>query len=756
MKSRSLLWLALGAIGLPLLSGGTGGCSFGSPIGTPVVDNAYTCGCLCGAEPRRATVQIAVNSDDVEQIGSTMELGGSDLDIGAHVVGLRFRNVQLPPNAYINTAIVQFRARENGDAATNVTIVGELSTDAQPFGSANNNLTSRTPTSASVSWTPGTWVAGRAGDAERTPNLIPIISELVNQPGWSTGSAVVLRIAGTGLRLAFENDLDHSKAAVLTIDYSPAIQTSVPVCATPEVMAQAVNGVIPQEAAAADCLGRVTANMNGLTSACGYPVEGCVCGLVIPNEGDASYDKAACDSGSCASVQTNGTCSNFDPSGYWACIVAGGTEASCAPKIAANTAPGGAPVCLAIDGVPGMAARLLGNHRTCEVDGTSHIEVGDREPTHDPDTTGTVDILGDPCPGGGCAVSASLGLAMEPVTFSVRFASDPMFYDLSASGETSFVTLSGQDAVFAQDTVFGTGNGRRGGTSLAIASTNDEPLVLGVDWTGRSCDLNGNLATTVDGETPDGTCADGTTPCTVDTDCADDNVPCTLEQQDLEEMTVDVALSGYLVNQPPSVNAGADQTIECTSTAGASFTLTGTASDADQNIGVTSWRSGSRVGAQVGQTLVLGQSLGVGAEKTYVLKAVDTYAAADEDDTKVKVVDTTPPVLSVSVSPARMSKENNHKLVLVTATITATDTCDASPDVRLVSIASSEPDNGTGDGDQPNDVQGAVFNTDDRQFLLRNERSGKGRGRIYTITYSATDDTGNKTTQQATVTVPNT
>ena len=102
-----------------------------------------------------------------------------------------------------------------------------------------------------------------------------------------------------------------------------------------------------------------------------------------------------------------------------------------------------------------------------------------------------------------------------------------------------------------------------------------------------------------------------------------------------------------------------------------------------------------------------------------------------------------------------MANPNNHKLVLVTATITTSDTCDASPDVRLVSITSTEPDNGTGDGDQPNDIQGAAFNTDDRQFLLRNERSGKGRGRIYTITYSATDDSGNATVRQATVTVPN-
>ena len=81
-------------------------------------------------------------------------------------------------------------------------------------------------------------------------------------------------------------------------------------------------------------------------------------------------------------------------------------------------------------------------------------------------------------------------------------------------------------------------------------------------------------------------------------------------------------------------------------------------------------------------------------------------------------------------------------------TVVATDTYDANPVVRLVSILSNESDN-LGDGDQPDDIQGAAFGTDDRQFLLRRERSGNGSGRIYTITYSATDASGNTTVSQA-------
>jgi endo-1,4-beta-xylanase len=46
------------------------------------------------------------------------------------------------------------------------------------------------------------------------------------------------------------------------------------------------------------------------------------------------------------------------------------------------------------------------------------------------------------------------------------------------------------------------------------------------------------------------------------------------------------------------------------------------------------------------------------------------------------------------------------------------------------------------------------FGADDRTFLLRSERSGRGNGRVYTVTYEARDASGNKTTKQATVTVP--
>jgi len=246
------------------------------------------------------------------------------------------------------------------------------------------------------------------------------------------------------------------------VTFTAPLSVDVPVCATPDIVAQNVDGVLPPAVADADCHGRVTDNLKALGAACGYPTASCTCSLVTPDQGDPTFDRDVCEGATCSTVPVDATCSNFDPNGFWDCLKSGGTEASCAHFIAANSAAGGAPVCLATARTPGMAARLFGNHSTCDVSGSSHIQVGDREPKHDPHTTGTVDILGDPCPGGSCPVGASIGLAMAPITFSVHFASDPTFFDLSASGDTALTTLDGVDAVFAQDTVRGTGNGRRG------------------------------------------------------------------------------------------------------------------------------------------------------------------------------------------------------------------------------------------------------------------------------------------------------
>ena len=132
------------------------------------------------------------------------------------------------------------------------------------------------------------------------------------------------------------------------------------------------------------------------------------------------------------------------------------------------------------------------------------------------------------------------------------------------------------------------------------------------------------------------------------------------------------------------------------------------------------------------------------------------FGSADLDDTwTFGSVDTTPLEISVSVDLNELWPPN-HKMKTIVVTVEATDDSDLSPTVVLTSIVSNEPDDapGGGDGHTTYDIQEADIGTDDREFLLRAERSGKGNGRIYTITYTATDASGNIQSASATVTVP--
>lgn len=134
--------------------------------------------------------------------------------------------------------------------------------------------------------------------------------------------------------------------------------------------------------------------------------------------------------------------------------------------------------------------------------------------------------------------------------------------------------------------------------------------------------------------------------------------------------------------------------------------------------------------------------------------ALDNCAQPGTAFQDVSVSDETPPEIAVSVSPTELWPPN-HKLREITATVTAADNC-SNVSLALDSIVSDEPDNGTGigDGNTVNDIQNAAFGTEDLMFDLRSERDQEQDGRTYTITYEATDGSGNTATDEATVHVP--
>ncbi|MBC8003704.1 MAG: CHRD domain-containing protein [Opitutaceae bacterium] len=119
--------------------------------------------------------------------------------------------------------------------------------------------------------------------------------------------------------------------------------------------------------------------------------------------------------------------------------------------------------------------------------------------------------------------------------------------------------------------------------------------------------------------------------------------------------------------------------------------------------------------------------------------ATDSSGNSSSCSTRVKIVDTTAPVItSVSATP-NVLWPPNHKMVTVRLRAMVTDACSATT-WRIVSVKSSESQYAIGSGNTYPDWR-IIGN---QTVELRAERSGKNKaGRVYTITVRARDAAGN-------------
>jgi hypothetical protein len=169
-------------------------------------------------------------------------------------------------------------------------------------------------------------------------------------------------------------------------------------------------------------------------------------------------------------------------------------------------------------------------------------------------------------------------------------------------------------------------------------------------------------------------------------------------------------------------------------------------------------------GAQVGSISGLGTprataTLTVSGDGVHAIQCGAKDAAGNEgggpgsSDRATVQIDTTVPTLSCSVQPDTLWPPN-HQLAAITSSVVVADALSGPDHFLLRSVASSEPDDGLGDGDTPNDLQGWVPGAPDLAGEARAERSGAGPGRTYTFSYEGQDVAGNSAMCVQRVAVP--
>ena len=195
-------------------------------------------------------------------------------------------------------------------------------------------------------------------------------------------------------------------------------------------------------------------------------------------------------------------------------------------------------------------------------------------------------------------------------------------------------------------------------------------------------------------------------------------------------------------NAPPLVACPKDSTVEC----GTETQVDVAVSDPDGDAFSVVWHFN---GLPVKTNMVAASKPPVSTNVTLsgqfplgtnvvTLVVTDSATNTASCSTIVTVVDTIAPVIAALSASPKTLWPPNHKMVDVKLRATVSDAC-GPVGWKITQVSSNESVNGKGDGNTSSDWQ----ITGDHTLKLRAERSGKGDGRVYTITVVATDAAGN-------------
>lgn len=217
-----------------------------------------------------------------------------------------------------------------------------------------------------------------------------------------------------------------------------------------------------------------------------------------------------------------------------------------------------------------------------------------------------------------------------------------------------------------------------------------------------------------------------------------------------------LAAAGASAQTLPVADAGDDQILDCAPPAGATVALDGSESfDPDDAGAVLSylWTGDALPLPVAGATPSVLLPPG---EHVLTLTVDDGADGSASDDVTVTVIaDETPPELVLAVESDELWPPNHklHRYAAVDLVESASDDCSdlTVDDVVFGRGTSDEPDEGSGDGNFPNDI---AFFESCSEAEVRAERAGPEDGRVYELFLRVADGAGNVTEAPFVVTVP--
>jgi hypothetical protein len=415
---------------------------------------------------------------------------------------------------------------------------------------------------------------------------------------------------------------------------------SLSVCVPASLDPNLPNGSVPTaQELMDDCTNRVQVQVQRMSNKCFSPNPSCTCFTADPLPDTFYHD--SCDQG-CTQVPLASDCSNWDPRN-------GVKDANCG---GASLCVDPGPVCLKEGTDPPtptpspLAAGIMSRVTRCAItDGLAQLTTGDDE--KDVAMGGVVNFA--PAPTGSCSSEGNCvsmdyrldGLGTIHYDGFLGFGDTDISRIVTTGASVPFAIGDSGTVFVDPDSTQTSGRAYENDTHRALIGSNGNRLV--VDFDGDTCGVQGDLLGGGIGD-PSG---------------------------DNEDVSVRVAVSGYVENSPPQASFGSDRTVECTSPAGADVALDASASsDREGNIVSYAWFLGSRTGDLLGTgpTITVSQSLG---PTTYVLKAIDGYMQADEASATITVADTTAPTITCNAPATVVPRETPYTFIA-----TASDVCD--------------------------------------------------------------------------------